>query len=170
MYLVNWSCITTNIHLVSLELWYNERCFAVSHALPWELSLVGLINVLYSTNYTHPQKRPIENTQMWALQSPREFIDGRWSKFPPLATRVGLKGPRSKGWEFWLIAINSLFRLYKAQICVFSARSFCIQVWFMNSITLRVLDRYIAHGRPWEVMKPDIGCLLIMWRSTVGEL
>ena len=30
--------------------------FAFSHALPWELSLVGPLNVLYSTNSTHPQK------------------------------------------------------------------------------------------------------------------
>ena len=145
-------------------------CFAFSHAVQWELSLVRLMNVFYSTNYTHLQKRAIESTQIWAFHSPREFIDGRWSKFPPLATRVGLKGPRSKGWEFWLIAINSLFRLYKAQICIFSFRSFCIQVWFMNSNTLRVLDRYISHGRPWEIMKSNFGCLLIMWLSTVGEL
>ena len=141
-----------------------------AHAIPWELSLVRLMNVFYSTTYTHLQKRPIENIQIWAFYSPREFIDGRWSKFPLLATRVGLKGPRSKGWEFWLIAINSLFRLYKAQISIISVRSFCIRVWFIKSITLRVLARYISHGRPWEMMKLNYGYPLIMWLSTVGEL
>ena len=35
-------------------------CFAVSHAVLWELSLVFLINVLYSASYTYLQKDQLE--------------------------------------------------------------------------------------------------------------
>ena len=79
------------------------------HSLPWELCLASTLTRCYSASYTHLQKRPTENTQIWAFQSCREFIDGRWSKFPPLATRAAWRGLVARGGNSdWLPSIHSL--------------------------------------------------------------